>query len=95
MPFQSIAIYSNMAISAIQKKHLKEIQHSQRLALQGNSSEKTIVLHTTGQEKPTLGRYRIEQELGQGGAMGIVYLGVDPPKINRQVADKNTSLRRY
>jgi predicted Ser/Thr protein kinase len=35
---------------------------------------------------PTLGRYEIKKELGKG-AMGIVYLGVDP-KINRTVAIK-------
>ena len=89
MPDNAISIYRHLLKHGNfrnTKKHLKEIQHSQRLALQGNSSEKTIVLHTTGQEKPTLGRYRIEQELGQG-AMGIVYLGIDP-KINRQVAIK-------
>jgi serine/threonine-protein kinase len=36
--------------------------------------------------KPTLGRYEVLKELGQG-AMGIVYLGKDP-KINREVAIK-------
>ncbi len=36
--------------------------------------------------KPTLGRYEIIKELGQG-AMGTVYLGRDP-KINREVAIK-------
>jgi len=36
--------------------------------------------------KPTLGRYEIIKELGQG-AMGTVYLGMDP-KINREVAIK-------
>ena len=41
-------------------------------------------------EKPMLGRYQIEKELGQG-AMGIVYLGLDP-KINRQVAIKTMAL---
>ncbi len=35
---------------------------------------------------PTLGRYEIKKELGKG-AMGIVYLGIDP-KINRTVAIK-------
>jgi len=35
---------------------------------------------------PTLGRYEIQKELGKG-AMGIVYLGIDP-KINRTVAIK-------
>ena len=39
-----------------------------------------------GMEKPTIGRYEIVKELGRG-AMGVVYLGVDP-KINRQVAIK-------
>ena len=41
-------------------------------------------------EKPMLGRYEIECELGQG-AMGVVYLGRDP-RIDRQVAIKTLSL---
>jgi eukaryotic-like serine/threonine-protein kinase len=41
-------------------------------------------------EKPMLGRYQIEKELGKG-AMGTVYLGVDP-KIGRQVAIKTLAL---
>ena len=43
-----------------------------------------------GAEKPTLGRYAIEKELGRG-AMGTVYLGRDP-KINRLVAIKTMAL---
>lgn len=41
-------------------------------------------------EKPTLGRYQLEKELGKG-AMGVVYLGKDP-KINRTVAIKTMAL---
>ncbi len=41
-------------------------------------------------EKPMLGRYQIEKELGKG-AMGVVYLGRDP-KINRVVAIKTMAL---
>ena len=41
-------------------------------------------------EKPMLGRYQIEKELGKG-AMGVVYLGKDP-KINRVVAIKTLAL---
>jgi eukaryotic-like serine/threonine-protein kinase len=88
MPDNAISIYRhllNFGNFRDTKKHLKEIQFSQQPPPLGNS-EKTIVLHAAGQEKPTLGRYRIEQELGHG-AMGIVYLGVDP-KINRKVAIK-------
>ncbi len=43
-----------------------------------------------GAEKPMLGRYQIEKELGKG-AMGVVYLGRDP-KINRVVAIKTLAL---
>ena len=41
-------------------------------------------------EKPMLGRYQVEKELGKG-AMGIVYLGKDP-KISRVVAIKTMAL---
>jgi serine/threonine-protein kinase len=41
-------------------------------------------------EKPRLGRYQIEKELGKG-AMGVVYQGRDP-KINRVVAIKTMAL---
>lgn len=43
-------------------------------------------------EKPMLGRYQIERELGKG-AMGVVYQGRDP-KINRVVAIKTLALSR-
>ncbi|MEL7449571.1 MAG: serine/threonine-protein kinase [Pseudomonadota bacterium] len=43
-----------------------------------------------GVQKPMLGRYLIEKELGKG-AMGVVYLGRDP-KINRVVAIKTIPL---
>lgn len=41
-------------------------------------------------DKPTLGRYQIEKQIGKG-AMGIVYLGNDP-KLNRLVAIKTLPL---
>ncbi len=43
-------------------------------------------------ERATLGRYRIERELGRG-AMGAVYLGLDP-QIGRQVAIKTMAFGR-
>jgi serine/threonine-protein kinase len=49
-------------------------------------NKETSFLLRNGAAKPTLGRYEIMEELGQG-AMGIVYLGKDPA-INRQVAVK-------
>lgn len=50
----------------------------------------TIVNEDGSVEKPMLGRYQIDKELGKG-AMGIVYLGKDP-KINREVAIKTMAL---
>jgi serine/threonine protein kinase len=43
-------------------------------------------------DRPTLGRYRIERELGRG-SMGAVYLGHDP-QIGRRVAIKTMALSR-
>jgi serine/threonine-protein kinase len=50
------------------------------------AKKETSFLLQNGDTKPTLGRYEILQELGQG-AMGIVYLGEDP-SIHRKVAVK-------
>ena len=50
----------------------------------------TMLLDGGGVEKPMLGRYSVEKELGKG-AMGVVYLGKDP-KIGRVVAIKTMAL---
>jgi serine/threonine-protein kinase len=50
----------------------------------------TVLLEGGGMEKPMLGRYQVEKELGKG-AMGVVYLGKDP-KIGRVVAIKTMAL---
>jgi eukaryotic-like serine/threonine-protein kinase len=50
----------------------------------------TLLLDGGGVEKPMLGRYQVEKELGKG-AMGVVYLGKDP-KIGRVVAIKTMAL---
>ncbi len=50
----------------------------------------TILLDGGAVEKPMLGRYQVEKELGKG-AMGVVYLGKDP-KIGRVVAIKTMAL---
>lgn len=53
------------------------------------SAQATMLMDGTI-EKPMLGRYQVEKELGKG-AMGVVYLGKDP-KINRVVAIKTMAL---
>ena len=58
--------------------------------LGGTVGAATLMLSGDGLEKPRLGRYEIEKELGKG-AMGTVYLGRDP-KINRTVAIKTMAL---
>ncbi len=50
----------------------------------------TLLLDDGSVEKPMLGRYQVEKELGKG-AMGVVYLGRDP-KISRVVAIKTLAL---
>ena len=57
----------------------------------GGGRTNASILDAAGQgEKPMLGRYQIEKELGKG-AMGVVYLGKDP-KIGRAVAIKTMAL---
>ncbi len=58
--------------------------------LGGTVGAATLMLSGDGLDKPTLGRYEIERELGKG-AMGTVYLGKDP-KIQRTVAIKTMAL---
>ncbi|MCY7306546.1 MAG: serine/threonine protein kinase, partial [Rhodoferax sp.] len=50
----------------------------------------TLLLDGGAVEKPMLGRYQVDKELGKG-AMGVVYLGKDP-KIGRVVAIKTMAL---
>ena len=56
----------------------------------GQTGTGTMILGDAQLEKPMLGRYQVEKELGKG-AMGVVYLGRDP-KINRVVAIKTMAL---
>ncbi|HHP7233197.1 MAG TPA: CHASE2 domain-containing serine/threonine-protein kinase [Desulfobacterales bacterium] len=55
----------------------------------GNGKAGASLILDKGALRPTVGRYEILEELGQG-AMGTVYLGRDP-KINREVAIKTLS----
>jgi len=57
------------------------------------NGEKTLVMSDHDIEKPVIGRYTLERELGRG-EMGIVYLGKDP-KINRQVAIKTLNFIQF
>lgn len=54
------------------------------------SANGTLVVSQSGMEKPMLGRYQVDKEIGRG-AMGMVYLGHDP-KIGRTVAIKTLML---
>ena len=56
----------------------------------GATAASTLVAGGDGVQKPMLGRYQVEKELGKG-AMGVVYLGRDP-KISRVVAIKTLAL---
>jgi CHASE2 domain-containing sensor protein/predicted Ser/Thr protein kinase len=60
------------------------------IMLGGSSAAGSLILDQGGIEKPMLGRYEVEKELGKG-AMGVVYLGKDP-KIGRVVAIKTMAL---
>ena len=72
-------------------RRAKEAAHSYALNPNHASNlNQTLILENSGVQKPMLGRYTIEHELGRG-AMGMVYLGKDP-KIGRTVAIKTMVL---
>ncbi|MBO6563301.1 MAG: protein kinase [Pseudomonadales bacterium] len=76
------------------QKRIKRCESMEDAVLMGGDTvgmlSATIVNEDGSVEKPMLGRYQVEKELGKG-AMGIVYLGKDP-KINREVAIKTMAL---
>ena len=71
-------------------KRAKAMSETVMLGGSGGGRTNTGILEDGTVEKPMLGRYQVEKELGKG-AMGVVYLGRDP-KINRVVAIKTMAL---
>ncbi len=91
------AVYEHMATLDKTHKGLAEKLNraknlSETVILGGGGSHPggTLVLGDGSVEKPMLGRYQVEKELGKG-AMGVVYQGKDP-KIGRVVAIKTMAL---
>jgi serine/threonine-protein kinase len=90
------AVFAHMAEYRLDFKDLAQKlarakQLSETVILGGGSSHPGGSMVVDGAtEKPMLGRYQVEKELGKG-AMGVVYLGRDP-KINRVVAIKTMAL---
>jgi eukaryotic-like serine/threonine-protein kinase len=91
------AVYEHMAAldknrEGLQDKLKRAKNLSETVILGGGAGHPggTLLLDGGGVEKPMLGRYSVEKELGKG-AMGVVYLGKDP-KIGRVVAIKTMAL---
>ncbi|MCW9013971.1 MAG: serine/threonine-protein kinase [Gammaproteobacteria bacterium] len=76
------------------KKRIKRASAMEETVILGGTASSSpggnLLLGKEGVEKPMLGRYEVEKELGKG-AMGAVYLGKDP-KISRVVAIKTMAL---
>ncbi|MFQ5936854.1 MAG: CHASE2 domain-containing serine/threonine-protein kinase [Acidiferrobacterales bacterium] len=75
--------------TAERKERANQAEQTLTLGARRMTTTGTLILDGVDQ-KPTLGRYEVEKELGKG-AMGTVYLGRDP-KINRIVAIKTMAL---
>jgi CHASE2 domain-containing sensor protein/predicted Ser/Thr protein kinase len=91
------AVYEHMAawnksFKDLQAKLNRARNLSETVMLGGGGTHPggTMLLDGGAVEKPMLGRYQVEKELGKG-AMGVVYLGKDP-KIGRVVAIKTMAL---
>lgn len=91
------AVYEHMAAYNPKYKDLstklnraKNLSETVILGGGGSHPGGTLLLDGGAVEKPMLGRYQVEKELGKG-AMGVVYLGKDP-KIGRVVAIKTMAL---
>ena len=94
MTNKALAVYRHIlkagSFKDVNERVQKLISLENTLAMTAAAAKKeTALLLQNGATKPTLGRYEILQELGQG-AMGIVYLGKDP-SINREVAVKTVN----
>jgi eukaryotic-like serine/threonine-protein kinase len=92
--FRYMATY-NAKFRDIEERLNRAKTLSETIILGGSSGARTnagtmIMQGSGGAEKPMLGRYQIEKELGKG-AMGVVYGGKDP-KIGRIVAIKTMAL---
>jgi serine/threonine-protein kinase len=91
------AVYQHMATFDKDYKDLqaklnraKNLSETVMLGGSGAHPGGTMLLDGGAVEKPMLGRYQVDKELGKG-AMGVVYLGKDP-KIGRVVAIKTMAL---
>jgi serine/threonine-protein kinase len=91
------AVYEHMAAFDKSYKDIKaklnrakNLSETVMLGGAGGHPGGTMLLEGGAVEKPMLGRYQVDKELGKG-AMGVVYLGKDP-KIGRVVAIKTMAL---
>jgi serine/threonine-protein kinase len=83
----------NVKFRDVAQKVARAKQLSETVILGGGTSggrTNTSIMTADTVEKPMLGRYQVEKELGKG-AMGVVYQGRDP-KIGRIVAIKTMAL---
>lgn len=94
---KAVSIYEYMAEYKADYKDIKErikrsksMQDTVMFGAATPSQAATMILDDGSVEKPMLGRYEVEKEIGKG-AMGVVYQGKDP-KINRIVAIKTMAL---
>ena len=89
---KAVVVYTYLQTAGRYQDSLQRIEMLESLGETATStapSKNGSIILNNGATKPTLGRYEILRELGQG-AMGVVYLGRDP-KINREVAIKTLS----